>query len=47
MYMVNYVGYYLLGVGFFRVDSLISEYEDNLDVEIDELLFCIFNVFNV
>ena len=47
MHMVNHMGHYPLGAGPSRVDSLISEHEDNSDVETDELSSCIFNAPNV
>ena len=47
MHMVNHMGHYPLGAGPSRVDSLISEHEDNPDVESDELSSCIFNAPNV
>ena len=45
--MVNHMGHYPLGAGPSRVDSLISEHEDNPDVEADELSSCIFSAPNV
>lgn len=45
--MVNHMGHYPLGAGPSRVDSLISEHEDNPNVEADELSSCIFNAPNV
>ena len=45
--MVNHMGHYPLGAGPSRVDSLISEHEDNPDVEAEELSSCIFNAPNV
>ena len=47
MHMVNHMGHYPLGAGPSRVDSLISEHEDNPDVEADELSSSIFNAPNV
>jgi len=47
MHMVNHMGHYPLGAGPSRVDSLISEHEDNPNVEADELSSCIFNAPNV
>lgn len=47
MHMVNHIGHYPLGAGPSRVDSLISEHEDNPNVEADELSSCIFNAPNV
>ena len=47
MHMVNHMGHYPQGAGPSRVDSLISEHEDNPDVEADELSSCIFNAPNV
>ncbi|KAJ7379788.1 hypothetical protein OS493_012534 [Desmophyllum pertusum] len=46
-HMVNHMGHYPLGAGPSRVDSLISEHEDNSNVETDELSPCIFNAPNV
>ena len=47
MHMVNHMGHYPLGAGPSRVDSLISECEDSLHVDADELSACIFNAPNV
>lgn len=47
MHVVNHMGHYPLGAGPSRVDSLISEHEDNPNVEADELSSCIFNAPNV
>ena len=47
MHMVNHMGHYPLGAGPSRVDSLISEREDNPNVDADELSPCIFNASNV
>lgn len=47
MHMVNHMGQYPLGAGPSRVDSLISEHEDNANVDADELLPSIFNAPNV
>lgn len=47
MHMVNHMGHYPLGAGPSRVDSLISEHEDNSNVDADELSPCIFNAPNV
>lgn len=47
MHMVNHMGHYPLGAGPSRVDSLISEHEDNQNVDTDELSASIFNAPNV
>lgn len=47
MHIVNHIGHYPLGAGPSRVDSLISEHEDNPNVDTDELSASIFNAPNV
>ena len=47
MHTVNHMGHYPLGAGPSRVDSLISEHEDNPNVEGEELSPSIFNAPNV
>lgn len=47
MHLVNHMGHYPLGAGPSRMDSLISEHEDNPNVDSDELaagIFCAPNV---
>ena len=45
--MVNHLGHYPLGAGPSRMDSLISEHEDNPSVEETELLSSILSAPNV
>ena len=47
MHMVNHMGHYPLGAGPSRVDSLISEHEDNPNVDAEELSPSIFSAPNV
>ena len=47
MHMVNHLGHYPLGAGPSRVDSSISEHEDNPNEEADELSPSIFSAPNV
>ena len=47
MHLVNHMGHYPLGAGPSRLDSLISEHEDNHNVDVDELSTSIFNASNV
>lgn len=45
--MVNHLGHYPLGAGPSRMDSLISEHEDNPSMEENELLSSILSAPNV
>jgi hypothetical protein len=48
MHLVNYLGHFPLGAGPSRLDSNISEHEDNISVhEAEELQQSIFNSPNV
>ena len=47
MHIVNHLGHYPLGAGPSRVDSSISEHEDNPNVDADELSPSIFSAPNV
>lgn len=47
MHLVNHMGQYPLGAGPSRVDSLISEHEDNPNVDAEELLPSVFNSPNL
>ena len=46
-HLVNHLGHYPLGAGPSRMDSLISEHEDNPSVEENELLSSILSAPNV